>query len=155
MIELPAVSMNIVGVIGGIHQFVQVDHALGSQCHQRNGDLRVVYAGAGQHSADRHLSVGHVKVKLVTTPVLLVTLAVLLGSYVTLPGQFAQHPRQLLMTLPLDARTALGGFSSGKTTWGMFVPALLYRLLFLLLLVRLFRKTFAPGWRLNHGLYAR
>src|ERR1700676_3690464 len=105
-------------------------------------------AGAGQHRADRYLSVGNIQVKLVAAPVLQVSITILLCADVALPWQLAQHPGQFLMALPLNTRTALGAFGLGNSTLGACALALLcgplLRLLLLpplrLLLLR-FRKT--------------
>src|SRR5258708_20349098 len=146
--------MNRVGVIGRIHQFVEVNHALGTQCHQRDGGLRVMYTGAGQHRADRYLSVGHIQVQLVAAPVLQVSMTILLCADVALPWQLAEHPGQFLMALPLNTRTALGAFGLGNRTLGVCALAplggpllglVLLLLLLLLPLLRRFRKTL-PRW---------
>src|SRR6266576_2988319 len=102
-------------------------------------------AGAGQHRADRYLSVGNIQVKLVAAPVLQVSMTILLCADVALPRQIAQHPGQFLMALPLNTRTALGSLGLAKRTLGACTFALLcgplLRLLLLLLLLRRFRKT--------------
>src|SRR5580658_5170415 len=82
-----------------------------------------MHAGAGQHGADRKLSVGDVQMKLVAAPVLLLALAVLFGADIALPRQFFQHAVQFLMALALDAGTALTGFDSGETATRAFLPA--------------------------------
>src|SRR5216684_8860773 len=100
-------------------------------------------AGAGQHRADRYLSVGNIQVKLVAAPVLQVSMTILLCADVALPRQVAEHPGQFLMALPLNTRTALGSFRPGKSTLGACALALLggpLLLLFLLLLLSGFRK---------------
>src|SRR5258708_39931894 len=79
-----------------------------------------MHASAGQRGADGQLSVSHVEVELVASPVLILPLVVLLGAHVALPGQIAQHLFQRLMPLPLDARTALGSFGSAKRAWSTF-----------------------------------
>src|SRR6266567_6269240 len=71
MIELPAVCMNLISVVGAVHQFIKMNNALGGQCHQRDGRLRVMYASTGQHRTDGHMPVGYVEVQLVPAPVLL------------------------------------------------------------------------------------
>src|ERR1700736_1037972 len=105
-------------------------------------------AGAGQHRADRHLSVGNIQVKLVAAPVLQVSMTILLCADVALPRQLAEHPGQFLMALPLNTRTARGSFGLGRSTLGACALALLcgplLRLLLLLpllLLLLRFRKT--------------
>src|SRR5258708_6021909 len=60
------------------------------------------------------------QMKLVAAPVLILPLVVLLGAHVALPGQIAQHLFQLLMPLPLDARTAPGSFGFAKRAWSTF-----------------------------------
>ena len=85
MIELLAVSVNVSGVIGRVHQFIEVNDSLRGQRHERDGYLRVVHAGAGQQRADGQLSVRNVEMKFVPAPVLLVSLAVRLGPHIALP----------------------------------------------------------------------
>src|SRR5260370_8103598 len=93
-----------------------------------------MYAGAGQHRADRYLSVGNIQVKLVAAPVLQVSMTILLCADVALPRQIVEHPRQFLMALPLNTRTALGSFALGKGTLGACALALLCAPLLRLLL---------------------
>ena len=92
-----------------------MNHPLRRQVIRRDGHLRVMDAGAGQHRADRYLSVGNIQVKLVAAPVLQVSMTILLCADVALPRQLAEHPGQFLMALPLNTRTALGNFGLGKS----------------------------------------
>jgi hypothetical protein len=108
-------------------------HALGGHRHQRNGNLRIVHARAGEHGADGELSIGDVEMEFVTAPVLLVPLAAGLDADVALPRKLFQHPFQLLMALPLDPLSVLSSFLFGKNvffslsrTW---FAGLLFRLL--------------------------
>lgn len=91
MVELAAVFMDRIAIIGRIHKFVgeprvDMNHALRGHGHQRNCDLRIVHARAGQNRADRHLSAGHIEMQFVTTPVLLVSVAARLRTDITMPA---------------------------------------------------------------------
>ncbi len=50
-------GMNRSGIIGRVHELVQIGHTLGRQRHRRNGHLGVMHAGAGEDGADRQLSI--------------------------------------------------------------------------------------------------
>jgi len=112
-----------------------------------------MHTGAGQNRTDRHLTVGHIQMELISPPEILMALAVGLDSDVALLRQPAHHLVQFFMPLLLDARAALTGLGFEKGAFGMF---LLARLGLTLLFPGLFRETLAcrksPS---NRGLYDR
>jgi hypothetical protein len=109
--------------------------------------LRIVHAGAGQHRADRNLSVGYVQVEFVTAPVVLVSLAVLLGPDVALPRQVGDHLLQFLVPLALDTSPPLACLGAARRSLGPSgLPRLALSPLFLRLLASdRFRKSLAGG----------
>ena len=80
MAERLALVMDGGGVVGGIHEIVEIGDAGAGHGHQGNGDLTVVDGGRGQHAGDRDLAAGHVEVEFVPGPGLLVALAVFLAA---------------------------------------------------------------------------
>ena len=86
--QLPAVRMNRICVISRVHQIVELPHALRCHCHQRDRNLRVVYARARQPCADRYLSVGDIEMEFVAAPILHVAILTALGA------DSDGHPRQ-------------------------------------------------------------
>lgn len=140
MVELLALRVDFTGVIGRVHQFVEMGDSLAGHRHQRNRNLGIVHARAAENGADRDLAVGDIKVELVATPMLLMALTAFLDADVALPRQIAQHRFQGLAALPLDARSPFRGFAAGETAFGSlgFLGLLFLR-------GGAFRKAFARG----------
>src|SRR5271168_3614734 len=74
--ERPALIVDGGGVVGGVHEIVEIGDAGAGHGHQGNGDLAVVDGGRGQHAGDRDLAAGHVDVEFVPGPGLFVALDV-------------------------------------------------------------------------------
>lgn len=72
-----AVVVNLLGVVGAVHEVVEVGDTAGGHDRQRNGGLAVVNVGAGQQAADRDVAVGDIDMQPVAAPELLVALGVL------------------------------------------------------------------------------
>ena len=101
-----AVRGNCGGIVGGIHDVVQICDPLSGHGHQRNRHLTVVHRRRGQQATNWYLPVRHVDVEFVSGPTRLVALAVLLGSDIAHGGKLCQHGVEVLRDLPLQA----GGF---------------------------------------------
>ena len=56
------------GIVGRMHDFIQIGDPLGTHLHQGDGDLGIVDAGRSQQGADRDLAISDIKVKLVSAP---------------------------------------------------------------------------------------
>ena len=104
MAERLALGVNGGGVIGGVHEIVEIGDARAGHGHQGNGDLTVVNGGRGQHAGDGDLAAGDVDMQLVADPGLLVALAVFLGADIAGFGQFGEHLVDVLRGLPLQTR---------------------------------------------------
>src|SRR5271165_1533502 len=102
--ERPALIVDGGGVVGGVHEIVEIGDAGARHGHQGNGDLAVVDGGRGQHAGDRDLAAGHVDVEFVPGPGLFVALAVFLAADVAGGGQVGEHLAEVLRDLPLEAR---------------------------------------------------
>src|SRR5271166_6245779 len=81
--ERPAVVMDGGGVVGRIHQVVEIGDAGAGYGHQGNGDLTVVDGSRGKHAGDRDLAAGDIQMQFVADPGFLVALAVFLGRHRT------------------------------------------------------------------------
>src|SRR5271166_4692038 len=99
--ERPALIVDGGGVVGGVHEIVEIGDAGAGHGHQGNGDLAVVDGGRGQHAGDRDLAAGHVDVEFVPGPGLFVALAVFLTADVAGGGQVGEHLAEVLRDLPL------------------------------------------------------
>src|SRR5208337_1500199 len=102
--ERPALVVDRGGVVGGVHEIVEIGDAGARHGHQGNGDLAVVDGGRGQHAGDRDLAAGHVDVEFVPGPGLFVALAVFLAADVAGGGQVGEHLAEVLHDLPLETR---------------------------------------------------
>src|SRR5271154_3594167 len=102
--ERPALIVDGGGVVGGVHEIVEIGDAGAGHGHQGNGDLAVVDGGRGQHAGDRDLAAGHVDVEFVPGPGLFVALAVFLAADVAGGGQVGEHLAEALRDLPLETR---------------------------------------------------
>src|SRR5271166_1441066 len=102
--ERPAVGVDRRGVVGGVHEIVEIGDAGAGHGHQGNSDLAVVDGGRGQHAGDRDLAVCHVDVEFVPGPGLFVALAVFLAAEVAGGGQVGEHLAEVLRDLPLETR---------------------------------------------------
>src|SRR5271166_3917779 len=102
--ERPALVVDRGGVVGGVHEIVEIGDAGARHGHQGNGDLAVVDGGRGQHAGDRDLAAGHVDVEFVAGPGLFVALAVFLAADVAGGGQVGEHLAEVLHDLPLETR---------------------------------------------------
>jgi len=76
VIQVPAVGLDVVGVVGGIHQVVEILNALRRDGHQRDGGLRIVHAGAGEQRGDGDLAVGDIEMEFIAGPIILVAAAI-------------------------------------------------------------------------------
>ena len=93
MLDLPWNCLSKVSRSPGpddVHQAVKRGGALGGRSRQRNGHLRIRHAGAGQHGADREITVHGVQMPFVADPAFLMPLAVAFASHVTTDGQVRQ-----------------------------------------------------------------
>src|SRR5271166_6495035 len=102
--ERPAVVVDRGGVVGGVHEIVEIGDASAGHGHQGNGDLAVVDGGRGQQAGHRDLAAGHVDVEFVPGPGLFVALAVFLAADVAGGGQVGEHLAEVLRDLPLETR---------------------------------------------------
>src|SRR5271166_361261 len=102
--ERPALVVDRGGVVGGVHEIVEIGDAGARHGHQGNGDLAVVDGGRGQHAGDRDLAAGHVDVEFVPGPGLFVALAVFLAADVAGGGQVGEQLAEVLHDLPLETR---------------------------------------------------
>src|SRR5271165_4915336 len=89
--ERTAVVMNGGGVVGGVHEIVEIGNPRAGHGHQGNGDLTVVNGGRSQHAGDGDLAASDVDMQLVADPGFLVALAVFLGADIASGGQFGKH----------------------------------------------------------------
>ncbi len=78
------------GVIGRIHQIIELEDAGAGHGHQGNGDLAVTHGGRGQHASDRNLAAGDIDMQLIADPCLLIALAVLLGADIARGGEIGE-----------------------------------------------------------------
>ena len=95
--------------IGGIHQVVEVDHALGTDQRQGDGGTTVVHRGARKQCGDGHATVSRVEVQLVAVPTDLAALGIALRAAVARRGDVLEHLRQRLPTLAMNGRFLGGG----------------------------------------------
>ena len=102
--QRPALVVDRGGVVGGVHEIVEIGDAGARHGHQGNGDLAVVDGGRGQHAGDWDLAAGHVDVEFVPGPGLFVALAVFLAADVAGGGQVGEHLAEVLRDLPLETR---------------------------------------------------
>src|ERR1019366_8696051 len=140
-------------VVSRIHQFIAIGDTLRTHRGQWNGHLRIMHGGRRQHGADGNLSVGHIPMQFVATPVMIVSVAVLLAPQIALPRQIGQHLWQLHLPLPRQPRVVLGHIRPFAPlvalVWTTGSPFLTWRArgcllrLFLRRLGRCFRKAFA------------
>ena len=68
VVAVRAGLVNRRGVVGRIHDFVEVGDAFRAHLHEGNSDMGIVDAGGGEQGADRDLAIGDIKVKLVFSP---------------------------------------------------------------------------------------
>ncbi len=61
--------------------------------------MGIVHAGAGEQRANGNVSVGHIQMRLITTPVLRMAFTALFHSHAAFPRQVRQLPRQRLLAL--------------------------------------------------------
>ena len=66
MAERLAVVMDGGGVVGRIHQVVEIGDAGAGYGHQGNGDLTVVDGSRGKHAGDRDLAAGDIQMQFVS-----------------------------------------------------------------------------------------
>src|SRR5271165_5117799 len=104
MAERLAVVMDGGGVVGRIHEIVEIGDAGAGHGHQGNGDLTVVDGSRGQDAGDRDLAAGDIQMQFVADPGFLVALAVLLGADIARGGQIGEHLIEVLRGLPFEAR---------------------------------------------------
>src|SRR5271169_693481 len=102
MAERLCVVMNSGGVVGRIHQIVEIGDAGAGHGHQGNGDLTVVDGSRGQHAGDRDLAAGDVEMEFVAVPGFLVALAVFLAADIARGGQLGEHLIEVLVGLPFE-----------------------------------------------------
>src|SRR5271168_4649153 len=102
MAERLSVVMNSGGVVGRIHQIVEIGDAGAGHGHQGNGDLTVVDGSRGQHAGDRDLAAGDVEMQFVAVPGFLVALAVFLAADIARGGQLGKHLIEVLVGLPFE-----------------------------------------------------
>ena len=88
MAERLAVVMDGGGVVGRIHQVVEIGDA--GAGHQGNGDLTVVDGSRSKHAGDRDLAAGDIQMQFVADPGFLVALAVFLGADIARGGQIGR-----------------------------------------------------------------
>jgi len=89
MPQAPADLIDRPGIIGCVHQVIQVIHLCAAHLHQGYGDLAVMDRGRRQCNADRKPAIIHIGVKLVADPGFLEPFRVLL-QYLPLPPLQAQ-----------------------------------------------------------------
>src|SRR5271163_1950542 len=102
MAERLCVVMNRGGVVGRIHQIVEIGDAGAGHGHQGNGDLTVVDGSRGQHAGDRDLAAGDVEMEFVAVPGFLVALAVFLAADTARGGQLGEHLIEVLVGLTFE-----------------------------------------------------
>ncbi len=95
--QAPAMSLDLVSILGAIDQIVKRGDALCGHGGQRDSPL-ANRAGTGrEETGDRNLAVGYIQMQFVATPVLLVAAAALLHTRQrrqTLPEMLEELPRQ-------------------------------------------------------------
>lgn len=64
MAQGAAEGVNLRRVLGAVHQVVKRGDALRGQLRQRNGGLRIMHAGTGQHGADREIATAKAQMKV-------------------------------------------------------------------------------------------
>src|SRR5208283_4717364 len=101
MAERLAVLVNALGVVGGVHGFVEIGDPRSGHGHERDGGLGVVQGGRGEDAGDGDLSAGDVDMGFVSGPAFLETFAVFLGSDVAFGRQIGAHLRESLAGLTL------------------------------------------------------
>ena len=74
--------LDMVRLIGRIHQFIAVGDALCTHGGQRNGYLRIMHRGRRQHGTDGDLTIGHIPMEFVPAPVMIVPWLSFFGDYV-------------------------------------------------------------------------
>src|SRR5271154_3025925 len=104
MIGIWPSALNSGGVVGRIHQIVEIGDAGAGHGHQGNGDLTVVDGSRGQHAGDRDLAAGDVEMEFVAVPGFLVALAVFLAADIARGGQLGKHLPEILRGLPFQTR---------------------------------------------------
>ena len=93
---------DLLGVVGGVGQIIEVDDPSGGHLRQRDGGLAVVQAGGSEYEADRDIAVDHVQMGLVAAPAFCLALAVLLAAPVAGRGQVGQVFLQAAVELQLQ-----------------------------------------------------
>lgn len=102
MPQLAAEGVDLRRVVGAVHQIVKRGHALRGHLRQRDGDLTVMHAGAGQDGAHRNVAVHSVQMQLVANPAFLMPFAVALAAHITADGQIGQVVGQRTRRLQLQ-----------------------------------------------------
>src|SRR5271169_5449516 len=90
------------GVVGRIHQIVEIGDAGAGHGHQGNGDLTVMDGSRGKHAGDGDLAAGDVEMQFVAVPGFLVALAVFLAADIARGGQLGEHLIEVLVGLPFE-----------------------------------------------------
>ena len=89
-------------IISTVHQIIQRANPLGGHLRQRDGDLRIMHAGAAQERAHRNVSINNIQMQFVAHPNLEIAFAARLAPEVTAPGQIRQILRQTASFLLFD-----------------------------------------------------
>ena len=97
MAELTGEGVDLLGIVGGVHQIVEAGHALGGHLRQGDRDLGVMKGGGSEDGADGDVPIDAGQVQFVADPGFLMPLAVAFASDIAggrqigeIPGQCAQ-----------------------------------------------------------------
>jgi hypothetical protein len=99
-----ALCGNGVGVVGGIHQIVEIVAFGAGQRHQRDGHLRIMHRGGGENARNRNLTASDIDMELIAGPAFLESLAIFLGADIACGGEVGAHLFDGLCRLVLQPR---------------------------------------------------
>ena len=102
--QASAVVAQLGAAIGGVHQIVEVGHALRADQRQGNGGKAVVHRCGRKQRGDGHATVGRVEVQFIAVPTDLVPLGIALRAAVARCGDVLEHLRQRLLPLAMNGR---------------------------------------------------
>ena len=107
-----AVLMDVLGVVGCVHDFIEIVDPRSGHGHERDGGVGIVQGRRGQDQGDGDLTAGDVDMGFVSGPAFLEAFAVFLGSDIASGRQVGAHLRQRLARLELRLRARGGAGSS-------------------------------------------
>ena len=110
MSERLAVRSDLGGIIGRVHQVIQVGDPGRSHGGQRNRDLAVIHRGRGQDTTERNPAVARVDMQFVADPGFFISLGVAFGADITGVWQVVEHLDQRHLLLTLQTARLLGPF---------------------------------------------